>query len=206
MPIDPISGGTWIAGNDAGLVLALQNLNPNPAELARSADLVSRGTVIPDLLSHSLVNEAVETLRARSFDRFDCFQLILLDSTGYAKIRWDRHLLAVDSIAVISGPLFFTTSSLGDEFVAEPRRKLFEMMFSVDDRWERQQDMFHRHYWPDCPHLSVCMKRSDAQTVSLTVITLELDSLTIAYFSGNPDQNPVPIVKQLALRSPALHR
>ena len=28
MPVDPVSDGTWLAVNDAGLVLALHNVNP----------------------------------------------------------------------------------------------------------------------------------------------------------------------------------
>jgi hypothetical protein len=47
MPTDPLSGGTWLAVNDAGLALAV--LNVNPTDRARNAPkpLRSRGAVIP---------------------------------------------------------------------------------------------------------------------------------------------------------------
>lgn len=199
MPTDPVSGGTWIAANDAGLVLALQNLKPAPPQLAKSANLISRGTIIPGLLSHSCVSQALDALQLRSFEQFDCFQLILLDLKGYAKFQWDGRVLKFDPIADVLEPVLFTTSSLGDEFVDEPRRELFERMFRTDAYWEDQQDRFHRHHWPDRPHLSVCMRRPDAQTVSLTVIHLEPDAVTVAYFPGNPDQGSAPIEKQLPL-------
>jgi hypothetical protein len=54
LPIDPVSGGTWIAASSAGLAMTLLNSYPAPAgPLAPGATeelLESRGTIIPYLL------------------------------------------------------------------------------------------------------------------------------------------------------------
>ena len=57
-------------------------------------------------------------------------------------------------------------------------------------RWDRlaQQEAFHRHRWPDRPHLSVCMDRQDARTVSHTVVSLGPDRITLAYHPDAPDR------------------
>ena len=49
LPVDPTSGGTWVAANDAGLAMTLLNVNPGNG-LGTSAARLSRGNIIPALL------------------------------------------------------------------------------------------------------------------------------------------------------------
>jgi hypothetical protein len=51
-----------------------------------------------------------------------------------------------------------------------------------------QQDELHRHSWPNQEHVSVCMRRSDARTVSFTAIELRSDSAWMTYSPQAPDQ------------------
>ena len=89
---------------------------------------------------------------------------------------------------VLTSPQLFTSSGLGDQAVEGPRRQLFGEFFDRPGDRLAQQEAFHRHRWPDRPHLSVCMDRQDARTVSHTVVFLSPDRITLAYHSDAPDR------------------
>ncbi len=100
-----------------------------------------------------------------------------------------------------------TSSGLGDHVVEPPRRALFTRMFAgaAPDDFAAIQDAFHRHRWPDRPHLSVDMDRADAETVSLTVIELDDVSVTMRYVDGHPSADRPEIVRTLP-RCPPVRR
>jgi hypothetical protein len=50
------------------------------------------------------------------------------------------------------------------------------------------QDAYHRHAWPDRLHLSVCMRRPEARTMSLTVIQTDAAQARMRYHAAPPDQ------------------
>src|SRR5688572_26484109 len=58
MPIDPTSGGTWIAVNDAGLAVALLNVNRRGPQ--KFSDRTSRGRIIPSLLHCDSADDTVD--------------------------------------------------------------------------------------------------------------------------------------------------
>ncbi|MCH2374633.1 MAG: hypothetical protein MK538_10620 [Planctomycetes bacterium] len=94
-------------------------------------------------------------------------------------------------------PRLFVSSGFGGE-VVEPRRRLFDEHFADDDSaWISRQNAFHRHSWPDRQHVSVCMRRDDAQTVSLTVVELTSKCSELTYFSGVPDGKASPVTASL---------
>jgi hypothetical protein len=70
----------------------------------------------------------------------------------------------------LSRPLFFTSSSLGDELAARWRAPLFATLVERGANRLEDQATFHRHRWNERPELSVLMNRSDAATVSITTI------------------------------------
>jgi hypothetical protein len=165
MPIDPVSDGTWVAVSDAGIVMALLNVN----QLAKPTDsvLFSRGRIIPTLLHAESFRHAQGLAGRIESDQFHPFRLVIADCH-------QRE------------PLMFTSSSLGDHLVERPRQALFEQFMS-HAMTSLRQDEFHRHRWPDRPHLSVNMIRSDAQTVSYTTIDLTSDHAVLRYFPDGPD-------------------
>src|SRR5439155_17977933 len=91
------------------------------------------------------------------------------------------------------GPLLFTSSGLGDGLVDPPRRVLFEEWFVPGANWREIQDAYHRHSWPDRSHLSVCMRRPEARTVSCTIVDLDHTRVAMTYLPDAPDQ-PVEAV------------
>jgi hypothetical protein len=63
-----------------------------------------------------------------------------------------------------------------------------------------QQDRFHRHAWPDRPHLSVCMRRRAARTVSHTLVEVGRTRARLIYHPDAPDAGVRPSTRRLALR------
>jgi hypothetical protein len=197
LPVDSISDGTWVAVNDAGLVLALLNVNSPVNEAALQTLLTqrgrrSRGAIIPALLSCSTLDEALARMAELSATDYAPFQLVLFGSRDFAEVRSDGKRLWRKRPVPLSGPLLWTSSGLGDHLVEGLRRQLFEAYFTRPDDRAAQQDAFHQHRWPDQPHLSVCMRRADACTVSYTVIELDESAALMMYFPGAPDQPAQP--------------
>ncbi|MBL8880657.1 MAG: NRDE family protein [Phycisphaerales bacterium] len=223
MPIDPGSGGTWIAANDAGLTLALLNVNPhirsNSREDAaqfghaavhcgkaldeRSAPLPgapaaawtrrrhsrSRGEIIPMLLACADAENAAARALEFSATDFPPFRLVMADERTVAAIYSDGLTLRADPLVAhrADRAVMFTSSGLGDALVEPPRRALFDEMFSGKGDLSRTQDEFHRHVWADRPHLSVCMRRDDARTVSHTLVEVHPHWILMRYHADAPD-------------------
>ncbi len=208
LPIDPVSDGTWIGVNDAGLAATLLNVNPlrRTGTGERADDRFnrrnSRGTLVPAVLCCENVAQAVSiACRFRPAD-FPPFRLVLLDDHRFAELRSDGATLSETVDTTSGGPMFFTSSGLGDDWVDAPRRALFEEIFTGTRRLDKVQAAFHRHVWPDRTHMSVCMSRSDAHTVSHTIVDLEPTRVTLSYLPHAPDQPGEPTVLHLLRRMP----
>jgi hypothetical protein len=199
MPVDPVSDGTWIAVNDAGLVLVLLNVTP----LAGAAPgRRSRGAIIPGLLaSDSLAAAARQTGRLNPAE-FAPFRLVLIRDDGVAEVYWDGVNRTDTPPEALTNPRMFTSSGLGDPLVERPRQRSFEEFVAIGFD-PAAQDAFHRHRWPGREHLSVCMSRPDARTVSFTIIEIGADAATMAYSPEAPDRGVSPTVARLPLHAEA---
>jgi hypothetical protein len=188
LPVDPVSGGTWVAVNDAGLAMTLLNVNPGDGVKDKTVAQRSRGTIILGLLHSDTLSLAVA--RATSLDptSYAPFRLILSDRAELAELRSDGRQVRLVTRRRLTEPVLFTSSGLGDHLVEGPRQRLFAEIFCHSDDPIRQQEFFHRHHWPDRPHLSVCMRREDARTVSHTAVTLSPDRVMLSYRPDAPDR------------------
>lgn len=198
MPIDPQSGGTWIGGNSAGLVLGLLNKTPLSPP-TRLAPPISRGVIIPRLLAHASAWQAASAVTERIAEGFEPFQLFLLDLAGWITVTWDGKALTMQEKTTLSQPIMLTSSNLGDSLVFQLRGALFDAMVASTSSWQVAQDEFHRHQWQGRTELSVCMSSRDAATMSRTVVRLEPSGVVMSYFPGPPDQDTIPAVVALPL-------
>ena len=187
LPVDPTSGGTWVAANDAGLVLTLLNVNPGNG-LATSAARLSRGKIIPALLHADTPLSAAFSALDLDPAQYAPFRLVLVSRRAAVAVHSDGARIRLVWRTGLPSPQFFTSSGLGDQAVEGPRRQLFGEFFDRPGDRLAQQEAFHRHRWPDRPHLSVCMDRQDARTVSHTVVSLGPDRITLAYYPDAPDR------------------
>jgi hypothetical protein len=191
MPIDPPSGGTWISVNDAGVVFVVLNSDGGCAQPPRD---LSRGTIIPAIVEAATASDALTRAQTLQVGRYAPFRLLLFDRYQLVEC-WRigdriRHRRSFLSSAVMR-----TSSSLGDAVVSGPRRTLFQRFFSVPDDPCAAQDRFHAHRWIGREGLSVNMRRSDARTVSHTVIEVGFDTVTMSYRRSDSAQ---PVIAHVA--------
>jgi hypothetical protein len=176
MPIDPQSGGTWIAANDAGLVFALLNAN----DQASAPGAVSRGTIIPTLVGCATVSRALAQVQQIRADWFAPFRLLIIDRDEVIDCRLHGARLHHRRYG-LRRALLRTSSGLGDAVVSGPRRMLFRRTMSGSGDAQAAQDTYHRHQWPGREAISVTMRRADAATVSRTVVEVREGSVRLSY-------------------------
>jgi hypothetical protein len=193
LPVDPTSGGTWVAVNDAGPALVLLNVNAKKGPFATPAAPQSRGKIIPALLHADTPLSAAFAALTLDPALYAPFRLVLVNRREGVEVHSDGTGIRLVWRIALKSPQFFTSSGLGDQAVEGPRRQLFGEFFDRPGDPFAQQDAFHRHRWPDRPHLSVCMDRQDARTVSHTLISLDPDRVTLSYHPDAPDR-PVKAV------------
>jgi hypothetical protein len=199
MPIDPQSGGTWIAANDAGLIGTLLNAYAGPKADPARVPKLSRGTIIPALMETASLEDAFARLQSLDMNDFAAFRLVLADRRSCAEVRWTGEERLQTPPTPRAGPMLFTSSGLGDALVESPRRALFDEFFAAGQYLRERQDAYHRHFWPERRHLSVCMSRPEARTVSLTIVEIDDTSVRMTYYPDAPDQPMTPVVAVLKL-------
>lgn len=197
LPIDPTSGGTWIAATDAGLVMTLMNVYPQPYVPGEPPSPRSRGTIIPALLAAATLEDACALATSLAVGEFNAFRLVMADRLSAVEFYSAGAAISRKPTVALDRPVLFTSSGLGDALVDSPRRALFTEFFATRHDWCERQDAFHRHSWPDRPNLSVCMRRPEARTVSLTIVELDSSMVQMAYFAEAPDQPSRPTTLSL---------
>lgn len=186
-PLDPVSGGTWIAVNEVGLAFVLLNVNDGSVR-QQYCPLRSRGAIIPTLLNCLTLMSALGRLSSMEPSDYSPFRLLLIDRFAIAELHSDGKKTRLLQSRRLVRPLLFTSSGLGDALVEFPRRQLFLGLFERNQDVRAQQERFHRHRWPDRRHLSVCMSRPEARTVSYSVADLTPDGVTFIYQPLGPNQ------------------
>lgn len=184
MPIDPVSDGTWIAVNEAGLVATLLNTYQRPASQTTARDTFSfrsRGTIVPTMMARADARGAAVSMEALDPRLFPPFKLVATDGDYLVELTSDGREVHRVEFSWGGRSLLYTTSGLGDEVVYPPRRALFDEFIAGAADPAAAQDRFHRHQWPDRPHVSVCMERADARTVSRTIVEVGAGSVSLTY-------------------------
>jgi hypothetical protein len=183
MPLDPDSGGSWIAVNENGLVFALLNANlPDRSP----AEGVSRGGLIPRLVGAGSMSEAQTRLVDAGPERYRPFRLLMLDAAQLVEC-WVEDGRLRRRRAYLQGAMMRTSSSLGDTAVEGPRRTLFRRFFRGTSHAAAAQDAFHDHQWLGREDVSVRMERTDALTVSRTIVEVSAGYATMIYRAAHGD-------------------
>jgi hypothetical protein len=207
MPIDPVSEGTWIGVSNAGLAAVLMNVYVAQADavgeiLPRQRPAMSRGTIIPHVLAAGGLADAIARFEQLHPHDFEPFRLILIDRSHWVEIVWAAEQVAIGSPKPLDAPLFFTSSGLGDEIVANPRRELFATMLHTGADLPAAQDAFHRHVWSGREFASVWMTRAEARTQSITWCELNAREVILRYASRDgEDELVMAEPRRLPLRS-----
>jgi len=183
MPIDPQGMGSWISLNEYGLSLCLLN---NYQGIVPDGELVSRGLLLRQLASNYSVHGVIHAFKQLELRQFAPFSLLVFDPELTPELRavmaleWDgtqSRIHATDS------PLF----SSGVDLVAvrDYRLSIYQHLTS-EEMSEEQLLKFHTQHHPEYLHMSTCMHRKDAHTVSFTHLAVTSDDTSMAYVAGCP--------------------
>lgn len=191
MPVDPDTGGTWIAVTSHGLVFTLLN-GDGPAP----AGAPSRGRLIPALLDARSMAEVVERAERLCGTPWPPHRLIVTSRMRVVELRLRARGVGVSEVPLTT-PVMRTSSSFEAATVVPARRALFLAQVEGAPDPLAAQDAFHRHRWTDRAWASVDMRRHDAATHSITTVDVAADRIAMRYeprrqVAGEPGWITVP--------------
>jgi hypothetical protein len=181
-PYDPQGGGTWVVANGHGLAVALLNRQqpPSPAVGAPGSARPSRGRIALMLAGAGHISAVRAAMTAIDQSRYAAFRLVAVANGEVAIVTSDGRRLRMEE-ARLETPIVLTSSSLSDGEAERRRRPLFDELVVRARDFLAGQEVFHDHRWPHCPEFSVRMRRSDARTVSRTVVDVAGRRVSLTY-------------------------
>ena len=184
-PQEP-SGGTWIAANSHGTLLAVMNGNA-PGHVVLPAKGASRGELIPALLhekSALQMDRAMGSMRLTDMHPFRLFALFPV-TQEIVKWTWDGTCLSSRLQEWIRNHWF--SSSRSESRAEFERGRACEMSWHQDTpdhlAWLRS---LHSSHIPDAGPFSICVHRTDAATVSYTEVDCGPREVRMSYLAGHP--------------------
>ena len=186
MPIDPVGGGSWISTNELGMSLCLLNnyqaSNPNPV-------ILSRGLLLRELAKEASIDDVCNAFLQLELPQFAPFSLLAFDRSicepgkHVMALEWNGH---ESTIHPTDSPLFSSGVDLHN--VVNYREAAYQDLVGGTPN-QASLLAFHRHHHNEHSHMSVCMHREDAQTVSFTQIVVSAMHQEMRYVAGSPCQH-----------------
>ncbi|MFO1446703.1 MAG: NRDE family protein [Opitutaceae bacterium] len=185
-PRDGPGGGTWLALNEQGVTLALLNCYPSRARAGSDWDrpTPSRGGVCWTVAGARSAREAIERVKAGAWESAKPFHLVALDAEARGEWRtWDGAQWSGGS-----APLFLTSSSFASSEIEAERARRWRTSAPVT---VEEMEAFHWFYEPAAGAASICMRRADARTRSVSHITVRTGLRSLKYWAvGEPGAKP----------------
>lgn len=175
-PSDPDGKGTWIGVNAHGFACCLLNQYSQAAPTLETTR--SRGFIVESIVASASQNEALRKLHDLQLGEWRPFLLLLFQSgTPPVLCSWNATELVVSE--AVRSPI--TSSSFDTEAVTQTRKNYFPGDVSIDTL-----ESFHASHIPERGAYSVCMHRSDAETVSFSKIRVLPDAVEFEYCPASP--------------------
>lgn len=191
-PTEP-SGGTWIACNRYGILLALLNWNDKTRSESMPPKARSRGLLIPELIGASTLAAAAGIFERSRLDGILPFRLVgfFVNEKTVAEWSWDGTQRELRTLPWSLGHWF--SSSLSDRAAKKERGIACEAAATRPGfGTQRSLRLLHASHMPTAGPFSVCVHRPDAATVSYTEVVCGKRSLTMRYVPGNPCRQSQP--------------
>ncbi len=203
-PVDGDHGGSWIGVNEMGVTLCLLNRYGDP-QIRNNGEFVSRGLLLTDLLDCRGVEEVKQRLSSRQLEEFRPFTLVTLGVAEPA-LEFDWYGGELVSAAYAEENMPIVSSSFRDQAVGAGRKMTFaDLLIGAGQVNVSMLEKFHRSHTPEAGPYSVCMHRVDAQTVSLSRITVGPESIVFDYHPDSPCKE-VPEQKIIMSRAIQIER
>ncbi len=178
-PKDELAGGTWIGLSEKKRLICLLNGGFTKHQRAESYRM-SRGVIVKQLLK---VDNPVEIINHFDFDGIEPFTIVLVDWKQNLKayeLVWDgeqKHFEVLEGI-----PKIWSSSTLYDEEMKQLRRDWFaDWLEEYKDFTQEDILAFHQDETKGNSEISLKMKRTRVETVSVTSISKKEDNVGLQY-------------------------
>jgi len=184
-PSEP-AGGTWIACNSRGTLLALLNSTDcqgkTPPEKTQT-----RGAVVPQLIWRAHSSGVQSGFRHLRLTGMLPFRLVGIFRDEAAVISWHWDGVGIYRTDLPWKRQHWFSSSLSDALAAKQRGSVCEKAAcSSDPRRSPWLRLLHASHDPSPGAFSICVHRRDAASVSYTEVSCRADRITMDYFPGHP--------------------
>lgn len=178
-PRDGDQGGTWLAVNEGGLTVAL--LNDYGASWRAGEPRRSRGALVLACAAHVSLDAVAAEVAGSELAQTAAFHLFAIDAAASPLVlHWDGERLRTARAAEV--PAFLSSSSYRTADVIAHRWELFrELIGGGRQPGETEIMAFHRRHDPEAGAYSVCMRRADASTRSLTRVHVRPEAVELTY-------------------------
>jgi hypothetical protein len=181
-----LSGGTWIAANSQGNLLALLNWNGNEASYT-GEKRKTRGLVIPELIGLPESSTTNSHFHRMDLDGLFPFRLVGIFRSERAINEWRWDGVARRKLEFSWARKHWFSSSLSDSLAEKERGRTCETAAGEPgagtNGWLRS---LHSSHVPGPGPFSACVHRQDAATVSYTEVRCSGSLISMGYLDGNP--------------------
>ena len=174
MPIDPDGNGTWISTNEFGLSLCLLNYYQDTSP---QGPLVSRGLLVKALSAQKTIQEAHQAMLQSTLNDYASFSLLAFGYDVHGQFEQQTWQWSGKQLTQIQLKSPFTSSSVEFEQVSSSRLALANVADVA---------LYHQSHQPEKSHLSACMHRIDAKSVSLSHIHVNQQQSFFHYKNASP--------------------
>ncbi|WP_299005661.1 NRDE family protein [uncultured Tenacibaculum sp.] len=188
-PKDELAGGTWIGLSEKHRLVCLLNGGFTKHKRAESYRM-SRGVIVKQLLK---VDNPVEMIENFNFEGIEPFTIVLVDwskSLQAYELVWDgdkKHFQELDET-----PKIWSSSTLYDEETKQLRKQWFTDWLKEHPSYNQSDIIaFHQDETRGTPEISLKMKRSYVETVSITSVVKKEDELTMIYYDLHSNINTI---------------
>jgi len=179
-----VEGGTWIAATDHGIAFALLNSNDVDRLHPRKG---TRGSVIPALIGSTSRKNTDATLKHLEFPGILPFRLVGVfpAEKQIAEWRWNQNSLERQTFSWYHRQ--WCSSSLSDAQATMHRGLSFARAQDENDKgsvtWLRR---LHASHDQEERPLSICVHRTDVETLSYTEFICTPEAIHCNYLAGSP--------------------
>ena len=184
-PLDIDAGGSWIAVNQFGVSLCLLNYYGVPMDLEQTRVFKSRGLLVLSLIENPDEQSVRDCLAQADIQSYRPFTLVALTPQADPVVyRWIGSGEPV--VETVQQPPL-SSSSFETNAVIDGRCRLLREMAAAQNASDAGLlEQYHRSHLPEKGPYSVCMHRDDAQTVSLSNISVRPKEIHFRYTPGSP--------------------
>lgn len=181
-PTDADAGGTWIAVNQFGVTVCLLN-HYQFEQIETYKKWTSRGEMVRRFAVTTSLAEAQALFDSLDLDEYRAFRMFIIDhKSGNRLCVWDGHSARVERD--VSTPK--SSSSVDAKHVKSVRKNLFANLNLASSKSSKDYIDYHASHLPARSKESVCMHRDDANTVSLSHVSVSSQGISFRYADGSP--------------------